>query len=344
MQFTGDAAKNGVNLRHPGITLRDAARIFDGPTKLKRLATSPQHVIPGHDPLVLQRYPAPELAGLAVRLDVDPQAMTPDEAFIRGLPKTELHMHLEGSMEPETMFEMARRNGVRLHWESPEALRAAYEFEGLSSFLDLYFEACAVLRTEHDFHDVTEAYLRRARADGVVHAEIFFGPQTFLDRDIPIASMMEGIIDALDAASGPDFSTGLLVSVHRHRSEADAFEVLRLIGPWADRVLGIGMGGPELGNPPAKFIDFFAACRAKGFRTTVHAGEEGPPAYIHEAIDLLQVSRIDHGVAAAQDPALVAELAGRGIPLTICPLSNLRLKVVESLAAHPLKALLAAGV
>lgn len=270
--------------------------------------------------------------------------MTSDEAFIRGLPKTELHMHLEGSMEPETVFEIARRNGVRLRWESPEALRAAYDFEGLPSFLDLYFEACAVLQTERDFHDVTEAYLRRGRKDGVVHAEIFFGPQTFLDRNILIAAMMEGIIGALDAASGPDFSTGLLVSVHRHRSEADAFEVLRLIEPWADRVLGIGMGGAELGNPPAKFVNFFAACRAAGFRTTVHAGEEGPPAYVREAIDLLHVSRIDHGVAAAQDPALVAELARRGIPLTVCPLSNLRLKVVESLAAHPLKALLDAGV
>ncbi len=267
-----------------------------------------------------------------------------DEAFIRGLPKTELHMHLEGSMESETMFEMARRNGIRLRWESPEALRAAYEFEGLSSFLELYFEACAVLRTGDDFRDVTEAYLRRAREDGVVHAEIFFGPQTFLDRDIPIATMMEGILGALDEATRQDFSAGLLVSVHRHRSEADAFEVLRLIEPWADRVLGIGMGGAELGNPPAKFAGFFAACRAAGYRTTVHAGEEGPPAYVREAIDLLQVSRIDHGVAAAQDPALVAELAARGIPLTVCPLSNLRLKVVESLAAHPLKALLDAGV
>lgn len=264
-----------------------------------------------------------------------------EESFIRGLPKTELHMHLEGSMEPETMFEMARRNGIRLRWESPEALRAAYEFEGLSPFLDLYFEACTVLRSERDFHDVTAAYLRRARLDGVVHAEIFFGPQTFLDRDIPIAAMMDGILGAFDAS---DISTRLLVSVHRHRSEADAFAVLRLIEPWADRVAGIGMGGAELGNPPAKLAGFFAACRRAGFRTTVHAGEEGPPEYVREAIDRLRVSRIDHGVAAARDPALVADLAARGIPLTLCPLSNLRLKVVASLAAHPLKALLDAGV
>jgi len=270
--------------------------------------------------------------------------VTSDEAFIRGLPKTELHMHLEGSMEPETMFEMARRNGIRLRWGSPEALRAAYEFEGLSAFLELYFEACAVLQSERDFHDVTHAYLRRARQDGVVHAEIFFGPQSFLDRDIPIEAMMDGILGALDDASGPEFSAGLLVSVHRHRSEAAAMEVLRLIEPWAGRVLGIGMGGAELGNPPAKFARFFAACRAAGFRTTVHAGEEGPPAYVRQAIDLLHVSRIDHGVAAARDPALVTELAARAIPLTVCPLSNLRLKVVDSLAAHPLKTLLDAGV
>lgn len=267
--------------------------------------------------------------------------MTADEAFIRGLPKTELHMHLEGSMEPETMFALARRNGVRLRWETPEALRDAYQFEGLSSFLELYFEACAVLQSQRDFHDVTQAYLRRARQDGVVHAEIFFGPQTFLDRDIPIGAMMEGILGALDET---EISAGLLISVHRHRSEDAAIEVLRLIEPWADRVLGIGMGGAELGNPPAKFAKFFAACRAAGFRTTVHAGEEGPPAYVRDAIDLLRVARVDHGVAAAHDPMLVADLARRGTPLTVCPLSNLRLKVVDSLAVHPLKVLLEAGV
>ena len=267
-----------------------------------------------------------------------------DEGFIRGMPKTELHMHLEGSMEPETTFEMARRNGIRLRWDSPEALREAYRFEGLAPFLELYFEACTVLRSERDFYDVAKAYLRRARQDGVVHAEIFFGPQTFLDRNVPIAAMMDGILDALDEATGPDLAAGLLISVHRHRSEAEALDVLRRIEPWADRVLGIGMGGAEIGNPPARFVNFFAACRAAGFRTTVHAGEEGPPAYVREAIDLLHVLRVDHGVAAAQDPALVANLAARAIPLTVCPLSNLRLKVVETLAAHPLKELLDAGV
>lgn len=270
--------------------------------------------------------------------------MTPDETFIRNLPKTELHMHLEGSMEPETVFTLAHRNGIRLRWESPAALEAAYRFEGLSSFLDLYFEACAVLSSERDFHDVTEAYLRRARQDGVIHAEIFFGPQTFLDRDVPIGVMMNAILGALVDAASADFSAGLLISVHRHRSEADAFEVLRLIEPWIDRVLGIGMGGAELGNPPGKFARFFAACRAAGLCTTVHAGEEGPPAYVRDAIDVLRVSRVDHGVAAAEDAALVADLARRRIPLTVCPLSNLRLKVVETLAAHPLKRLLDAGV
>jgi adenosine deaminase len=267
-----------------------------------------------------------------------------NEDFIRGLPKTELHMHLEGSMEPETIFAIARRNGITLRWNSPEDLRAAYEFEGLAPFLDLYFEACSVLSTERDFHDATRAYLERAKQDGAIHAEIFFGPQTFTDRDIPLPTMMEGILGAMDAAREPGFSVELLVSVHRHRTEAAALEVLHQIKPWTDRIAGIGMGGAEAGNPPSKFARFFQVARAAGFYTTVHAGEEGPPDYVREALDLLHVSRIDHGVAAARDPDLVSELARRGIPLTVCPLSNLRLKGVPDLSVHPLKDLLRAGV
>jgi len=266
------------------------------------------------------------------------------EEFIRGLPKTDLHMHLEGSMEPETIFQLARRNRVALRWASPETLREAYEFSGLAPFLDLYFEACAVVRTERDFHDITAAYLRRAFADGVIHAEIFFGPQTYAERNIPMAAMLDGILSALDEARGPDFSAELLVSVQRHRTEDAAMEILRAIEPWTDRIGGIGMGGAEVGNPPTKFTRFFHACRAAGFFTTAHAGEEGPAQYVRDAIDTLGVSRIDHGVAAADDPALVSDLARRGIPLTVCPLSNLRLKVVNDLASHPLPALLAAGV
>ena len=214
----------------------------------------------------------------------------------------------------------------------------------MASFLDLYFETCAILCTEQDFHDVTRAYLKRAKQDGVIHAEIFFGPQTFTDRDIPISAMMEGILGAIDDAREPGFSVGLLLSVHRHRTEEAALNVLRQIKPWADRIAGIGMGGAEVGNPPSKFLAFFEAARAAGFFTTVHAGEEGPPEYVREALDLLKVSRIDHGIAAARDPDLVAELARRDIPLTVCPLSNLRLKVVADLSVHPLKDLLRAGV
>lgn len=267
-----------------------------------------------------------------------------NEVFIRGLPKTELHMHLEGSMESETIFAIARRNGITLRWNSPQDLRAAYKFEDLASFLDLYFEACSVLCTDRDFHDVTRAYLERAKQDGVLHAEIFFGPQTFTDRDIPISAMMEGILGAIDDAREPGFSAGVLVSVHRHRTEEAALNVLRQIKPWAGRIVGIGMGGVELGNPPSRFVAFFEAARAAGFFTTVHAGEEGPPEYVREALDLLKVSRIDHGIAAARDPDLIAELARRGIPLTVCPLSNLRLKGVPDLSVHPLKRLLRAGV
>ncbi|MBN8896701.1 MAG: adenosine deaminase [Rhodospirillales bacterium] len=265
------------------------------------------------------------------------------EEFLRGLPKTELHMHLEGSLEPETLFMLARRNGVALRWDTPEALRAAYAFRDLPDFLALYFEACAVLCMERDFHDATAAYLRRAREDGVLHAEIFFGPQSFTDRGIPVAAMMDGILGAIEAAEDETFSAGLLVSVHRHRSEDAAFEVLRAILPWRDRILGIGMGGAEIGNPPDKFARFFRAAQEAGFPTMVHAGEEGPPAYVRQALDL-GVQRIDHGVAAAADPALMADLAAQGVPLTVCPLSNLRLNVVASLADHPLATLLRAGV
>ncbi|MBN8925820.1 MAG: adenosine deaminase [Rhodospirillales bacterium 69-11] len=265
------------------------------------------------------------------------------EAFLRALPKTDLHMHLEGSLEPETMFMLAQRNGLTLRWPSPEALRAAYAFRDLPDFLALYFEACAVLCSERDFHDATAAYLRRARQDGVAHAEIFFGPQSFTERGIPVAAMMDGILGAIAEAEDAAFSAGLLVSVHRHRSEEAAFEVLRAVEPWSDRILGIGMGGAEIGNPPMKFARFFRAAQDAGFPTMVHAGEEGPAAYVRDALDL-DVQRIDHGVAAAADPALVADLAARGVPLTVCPLSNLRLNVVPSLAAHPLASLLRAGV
>jgi adenosine deaminase len=271
--------------------------------------------------------------------------MTDIDDFIRGLPKTDLHMHLEGSIEPELMLRLAERNGIALRWNNPGEMRAAYQFKDLQSFLDLYFEGCRVLVHERDFYDVTRAYLHRATADGVVHAELFIGPQSFTERGTPIAALMNGVLAAIDdAARDSGISAGLLISAHRHRSEAEALDVLRSIQPWSERIAGIGMGGAEIGNPPSKFVNYFRAARDAGFRTTIHAGEEGPAAYVREAVELLNVDRIDHGIACAGDPDLVAELVRKAIPLTVCPLSNLRLNVVPSLEVHPLKQLLDAGV
>jgi adenosine deaminase len=265
--------------------------------------------------------------------------------FIRKLPKTELHMHLEGSIEPEMMFALAQRNGIDLKWDSPEALRAAYEFSDLQSFLDLYFEGCRVLVSERDFYDVTMAYLRRAVRDGVVRAELFLGPQSFTDRGVPMAYILEGVFEAInDAKRDVGISAGLMVSAHRHRSEAEATQLLDQIMPWADRILGIGMGGAEVGNPPSKFTSFFRECRNRGFRTTIHAGEEGPPSYVREAVEVLQVDRIDHGNACLSDAALTKELADRRIALTVCPLSNVRLKVVPRLDVHPLRTMMKANL
>lgn len=265
--------------------------------------------------------------------------------FIRKLPKTELHMHLEGSIEPEMMFALAQRNGIDLKWDSPEALRSAYEFSDLQSFLELYFEGCRVLVSERDFYDVTMAYLRRAVRDGVVRAELFLGPQSFTDRGVSMASILEGVFEAIsDAKRDIDLSAGLMVSAHRHRSEAEAMDLLDQIMPWADRILGIGMGGAEVGNPPSKFKSFFRECRSRGFRTTIHAGEEGPASYVREAIEVLQVDRIDHGNACLSDPALIKDIADRRIALTVCPLSNVRLKVVPQLDAHPLRTMLKANL
>jgi adenosine deaminase len=271
--------------------------------------------------------------------------MTSLRSFVRGLPKTDLHVHIEGSIEPQLMLDLAIRNGIRLRWDTAEALRGAYRFTSLQSFLDLYFEGCKVLVTERDFHDVTRAYLRRAHEDGVVRAELFIGPQSFTERGVAIEELMSGVLGAMEAARrAHSMSVGLMISVHRHRTEADAMAVLDQVMPWKDRIIGIGMGGAEVGNPPSKFSRFFQAARARGFRTAVHAGEEGPAAYVREALELLHVDRIDHGNACLADPDLVRELVARRIPLTVCPLSNLRLKVVSTLAEHPLKALMAQGL
>lgn len=280
-------------------------------------------------------------------------------AFIAGLPKAELHMHLEGSLEPDLMFTLARRNGVDLPWDSPEQARAGFEFDDLQSFLNLFYQAERVLLREQDFYDLTYAYLKRAREDNVRHAEVFLGPQSCVEHGVELAQIMNGVLSAIDDAqadpgqehagmtdAGGRFglSVGLLISVQRHRPESAAFELLESVQPWADRILGFGMGGAEVGNPPVKFARYFAECRRQGFPVTVHAGEEGPASYIREAVEVLQVNRIDHGTAVVDDPGLVRELAQAQIPLTTCPVSNLRLKVVDKLSAHPLPGMLKSGL
>ncbi|MFI9387898.1 adenosine deaminase [Kutzneria sp. NPDC052558] len=261
------------------------------------------------------------------------------------LPKAELHVHLEGTLEPEDMARFARRNGLALPWVTPDELRAAYSFTGLENFLAVYFAGCGVLRTRADFRELTAAYLRRAAGQGVRRAEMLFGPQAFLDHDVPIDDQLGGITDAIaEAREETGIEGALLVSAHRHRTEADALELLDLIRPWRSHVLGVGLGSAERGNPPAKFARYFAAARGQGYRTTCHAGEEGPAAYIREALEVCDVDRIDHGYTATDDPSLVSLLADRQVTLTMCPLSNLRLRVTDDLRTYPLKRLMDAGV
>ena len=270
--------------------------------------------------------------------------MTPEQ-FIAGLPKAELHMHIEGSIEPALMLALARRNGVAIRWQTEAELRDAYRFTRLQDFLDLYYDGCRVLLQVADFHEVTRDYLRRAHADGVRHAEMFLGPQGHTTRGVPLAVVMQGVLSAMEAAEAEDgITSGLILVAQRHRSEEEAMALLAEAEPWYGRVLGFGLGGAELGHPPSKFERFFARCRQLGFKVTAHAGEEGPAAYVREAVELLQVDRLDHGNACLEDPALVQELARRRIPLTVCPLSNLKLQVVTDMAAHPLKKLMDAGL
>jgi len=267
------------------------------------------------------------------------------EQFIDTLPKAELHMHLEGSLEPEMLFTLAERNGIKLRFSSVEALRAAYEFVNLEDFLALYFEGCRVLVTEQDFYDITAAYLAKANAQAVRRAEMFLGPQSFTERGVQLPTLMNGVLAAIeDARSETGINAGLIVSVHRHRPVEDAMVVLDTISPWAQQLAGIGMGGPEVGNPPGRFLPFYTKAKALGYKTTVHAGEEGPPAYIREALDVLPIERIDHGVTSYKDEALMDRLAELQVPLTLCPLSNVRLKGFPAMEAHPLKKMLERGL
>ena len=267
------------------------------------------------------------------------------DAFIARLPKAELHVHLEGTLEPDMLVALAARNNVELPWSDVDQIRAAYTFTGLEHFLPLLFRAASVLRTGQDFYDLAHAYLTRAAADGVRRAEMFFGVQTFLDAGVPIAEQIEHVLAAIaDARADLGIDGALLVTSQRHRTQAAALEVLDLIEPWRDRIIGIGLGAAERGNPPAKFADYYATARERGYRTTIHAGEDGPADYVREALDVCRPDRIDHGVAAATDPDLLARLRDEAIPLTVCPLSNVALRVVPSMAAHPLPAMLAAGL
>ena len=267
------------------------------------------------------------------------------DAFIAGLPKAELHLHIEGSLEPEQMFEFAERNKIDLGYKSVEDIRAAYAFENLQSFLDLYYQGMSVLRTRRDFYDLTMAYLRRAHADNVRHVEIFFDPQGHTDRGVPFPDVIEGILDALSAARAElGISSGLILSFLRHLSEEAAFETLTEAEPYIDRILGVGLDSSEVGHPPSKFERVFARASALGLKLFAHAGEEGPPAYVREALDLLKVGRIDHGNRALEDDALVARLVRDEIVLTVCPLSNLKLCVVGDLKAHPLRRMLKLGL
>lgn len=266
-------------------------------------------------------------------------------ALLRAMPKAELHIHVEGSLEPELMFALAERNGIALPYASVEALRAAYAFSNLQSFLDIYYAGASVLRTEQDFFDMAWAYLQRAAADGVVRAEIFFDPQTHTARGVPMGVVIEGLHRAcVQAQSQLGVSAALILCFLRHLSEEDALQTLEAALPWRDRFIGVGLDSSELGHPPEKFARVFARAAELGLHRVAHAGEEGPPAYIWGALDALHVERIDHGVQAAQDAALLARLARDRVPLTVCPLSNVRLRVFPDLAQHNLRALLDAGL
>lgn len=261
------------------------------------------------------------------------------------LPKAELHLHIEGTLEPELAFELAARNGVTLPYADADDLRTAYRFEDLQSFLDLYYELVAVLRTERDFGDLADAYLARAAAQGVRHAEIFFDPQAHTARGVGIGTVVEGLWRALcGSQDNHGVSTRLIMCFLRDESAESAMETLEAARPYLDRIAGIGLDSAETGNPPGRFREVYEAAAALGLHRVAHAGEEGPPEYITEALDVLGVERVDHGLRCMEDPALVERLVRERIPLTVCPLSNVRLRAVGALADHPLAAMLDAGL
>ena len=267
------------------------------------------------------------------------------DAYIAGLPKAELHLHIEGSLEPELMFELAQRNGVAIPFDSVEAVRAAYDFSNLQDFLDIYYAGANVLLTRRDFKDLAFAYFQRAAADRVRHAEIFFDPQTHTDRGVPFGVVVEGLIAGMDRAKTElGVTSGLILSFLRHLSEEEAFATLEAATPYLHHFVGVGLDSSEVGHPPSKFERVFAAARELGLKLCAHAGEEGPPAYVREALDLLHIDRMDHGNRSMEDEDLIQRLAASRMTLTVCPLSNLKLCVVKDLKDHPVPEMLRRGL
>ena len=266
-------------------------------------------------------------------------------AFAQALPKAELHLHLEGSLEPELLFELAQRNKVELPFKSVEDVKAAYNFSQLQDFLDIYYKGMSVLQTEADFYDLTYAYLTRVAADNVVHVEVFFDPQGHTDRGIAFDTVMRGITRALnDGQDKLNISSRLIMCFLRHLSEDAAFETLEQAKPWRAEIYGVGLDSSELGHPPSKFERVFTAAREQGYKCVAHAGEEGPPEYVKEALDLLHIDRLDHGNRALEDSALVERLVAEKMTLTVCPLSNQKLCVVDEMEDHPIKRMLDLGL
>jgi adenosine deaminase len=278
-----------------------------------------------------------------IDFDRIPRQRLPD--LLRTMPKAELHIHIEGSLEPELIFKLAQRHGAALAYPSVEALRAAYAFTDLQSFLDIYYAGASVLLQEQDFFDMAWAYFERAAADNVVHAELFFDPQTHTARGVAMRTVIVGLEHACRRAHAEfGISARLILCFLRHLSEEAAFQTLEQALPYRHHFIGVGLDSSERGHPPQKFARVFARCRELGLHVVAHAGEEGPPAYIESALDVLQVERVDHGVRCVEDPALVRRLAASRMPLTVCPLSNVKLCVFPTLAEHNLKALLDAGL
>jgi adenosine deaminase len=271
--------------------------------------------------------------------------MTDLNVFIASMPKVELHLHIEGSLEPEMLFDLGKRNAVALPFTSAAEVRQAYNFGNLQDFLDIYYQGMSVLQTELDFYDLTFAYLEKCQADNVMHTEIFFDPQGHTSRGVAFETVLNGITHALNNGKEKlGISSNLIMSFLRHLSEEDALKTLEQALPYKDKIVGVGLDSSEVGHPPSKFERVFTRARAEGLKIVAHAGEEGPPAYVWEALDLLKVDRIDHGNRALEDEKLTARLVKEGIALTVCPLSNLKLCVVNDLRQHPLRTMLDKGL